>query len=345
MRVWLACEPLQRKGRLVLQILVCVLLAACSQKPVDYEQVSEKEKIMIRFSHVVGEDTPKGLAARRFASLMKQRTGGRVEVQVFPNGSLYTDYEELKALQEGYIQMIAPSLPKLSGLVPELEVFDLPFLYPSLDDYHRALDGEAGRQLFRMMGQKGLVPLAFWDNAFKQFTSSVRPIRMPSDLQNMRMRIMPSVVLDRQMSMLGAQPVEMPFNDVYLALEKRQLDGQENTISNIYTKRFYRVQKYMTISDHGYLGYVVVMNQEFWNRLPRDIQQTLLQTIRDVTVWERQIADQVNREQLDEIRRCRCIAIHELTPAEKAVWQQFFQPLYKSARSRWDPVFVDALGL
>ncbi|UFJ38906.1 DctP family TRAP transporter solute-binding subunit [Brevibacillus humidisoli] len=345
MQVPHVCKRFRRIAALFFLILAAALLVSCGRKATDYEQVSEAEKLIIRFSHVVGEDTPKGQAARRFAALMKERTNGRVEVQVFANGSLYSDYEELKALQEGYIQMIAPSLSKLSELAPEVEAFDLPFLYPSLTDYHRVLDGEAGRRLTEMIEQKGLVPLAFWDNAFKQFTSSPRPIHVPSDMQGMRVRIMPSKVLNKQFAMLGAKPLEMSFNDVYLALEKGQLDGQENTISNIYTKRFYRVQDHLTISNHGYLGYLVLMNGEFWERLPDEIRQTFVETIREVTLWERQMAEQINREQLDYIKACDCISIYRLTPDEKRHWKQFFQPLYQSELTSWDPVFVKALHL
>ncbi|MBO8164168.1 MAG: DctP family TRAP transporter solute-binding subunit [Brevibacillus sp.] len=343
MQVADACKRFRTTPFLLL--LAALLLASCGRQAIDYEQVSEEEKLIIRFSHVVGEDTPKGQAARRFAALMKERTGGRVEVQVFANGSLYSDYEELKALQEGYIQMIAPSLSKLSELVPEVEAFDLPFLYSSLDEYHRALDGEAGRRLAGMIERKGLVPLAYWDNAFKQLTSSLGPIRQPSDMKGMTVRIMPSEVLSKQFTMLGAKPVEMSFNDVYLALEKGQLDGQENTISNIYTKRFHLVQDHLTISNHGYLGYLVLMNRQFYDRLPQEIRQVLVETIREVTIWERQVADQINKEQLGYIKACDCINITELTSSDRVRWQQVFKPLYKSELTRWDPVFVKALGL
>lgn len=343
MQVPFACKRFRTLTLLI--ALLALLCAACGRKAIDYEQVSEAEKLIIRFSHVVGEDTPKGQAARRFAALMKERTKGRVEVQVFANGSLYSDYEELKALQDGYIQMIAPSLSKLSGIVPEVEAFDLPYLYPKLEDYHRALDGEAGQRLMEMIEARGFVPLAFWDNAFKQFTSSKRPIRQPADMTGMRVRIMPSSVLNKQFTMMGAQPMEMSFNDVYLALEKGQLDAQENTISNIYTKRFYRVQEYLTLSDHGYLGYLVLMNQSFWQRLPAEIRETLVETLREVTLWERQLAAQLNQEQLEQIMACKCIEMYSLPAEEKQRWRQFFAPLIAGERNRWDPVFVKALQL
>lgn len=339
-----ACKRFRVRWLLPFFFIVLVT-SACSVKPIDYEQVSEEEKIIVRFSHVVGEDTPKGQAARRFASLIKERTQGKVEVQVFANSSLYTDYEELKALQDGYIQIIAPAFSKLSTLVPEVEVFDLPFLYKRLDDYHRVLDGEAGKRLAEMMQRQGLKPLAYWDNSFKQFTSSNRPIHLPTDLQGLKMRIMPSTVLNRQMRLLGAQPIEISFNDVYLSLEKGELDGQENTVSNIYTKHFHRVQQYLTISDHGYLGYFVLMNQEFWQQLPADIQTVMVETMREVTLWERQKAEEINTEQLQQIKACNCIDIKRLSQSERDRWKQYVQPLYQSELQKWDQSFVSALHI
>ncbi|MFN3284169.1 MAG: DctP family TRAP transporter solute-binding subunit, partial [Pseudothermotoga sp.] len=244
---------MRKKLAALLSLLMLVLVPACAPKPIDYEQVSPDDKIVIRFSHVVGEDTPKGQAARLFAKLMKERTNGKVEVQVFSNGSLYKDSEELNALSEGDVQMIAPALSKLSSLVPELGVFDLPYLYPNLDGYHKVFDGKTGKVIAKSLEKQNMVSLGFWDSGFKQFTSNVQPIRNPQDLAGTTIRIMPSAVLDDQFNLLQVRPVEMNFNDVYLALAQGKIHGQENTVSNIYTKRFYKVQNYMTISDHGYL--------------------------------------------------------------------------------------------
>lgn len=316
------------------------LAAGCSLRAKDYEQVSPTDKIVIRFSHVVGEDTPKGQAARLFAKLIKERTKGKVEVQVFSNGSLYKDSEELKALEDGHVQMIAPALSKLSNLVPELGIFDLPYLFSDLSGYHRVFDGPVGRRIAQSVNKQNMVVLGFWDSGLKQFTSNVRPIRNPQDLAGTTIRIMPSSVLDQQFSMLQVNPVELNFNDVYLALEQGRIDGQENTISNIYSKRFYRVQKYMTLSNHGYLGYPVLMDRDFWNQLSPDIQTLIRQTMDEVTRWQRQQAVLIEQNKLQEIRNCNCIQILQLSKDEQAEWRQFFQPLYQVMERRLGQNFL-----
>lgn len=336
---------MRKKILALLLIVTLTLVSACAPKAKDNEQVSENEKIVIRFSHVVGEDTPKGQAARLFAKLMKERTNGKVEVQVFSNSSLYKDSEELSALQQGYVQMIAPALSKMSSQIPELGVFDLPYLYPSLDDYHKVLDGTIGKRIAAAVDQKNMVSLAFWDSGFKQLTSNVKPIRNPQDLAGSTIRIMPSSVLDQQFSLLQVSPVQINFNDVYLALEQNQINGQENTISNIYTKRFYKVQKYMTLSDHGYLGYEVLMDKKFWNQLPPPIQKTITDTMKEVTDWQRSQTSKIEQEQLKQIYNCRCIDIEKLNDAQKAKWKAFFQPLYQSMEHRLGENFFRELNL
>ncbi|WP_216640716.1 DctP family TRAP transporter solute-binding subunit [Effusibacillus lacus] len=327
-------------------VIILTLLSACSSnKATDYEQISENDKIVIRFSHVVGEDTPKGQAARLFAKLVKERTKGKVEVQVFSNSSLYKDSEELEALAQGRVQMIAPALSKLSDLVPELGVFDLPYLYSDLDGYHKVFDGKIGSLIADSVESKNMVSLAFWDSGFKQFTSNLRPIRKPEDLTGSTMRIMPSSVLDQQFSLLRVNPVQINFNDVYLALEQGKIHGQENTISNIYSKRFYRVQKYMTLSDHGYLGYLVVIDKKFWNRLPVEIQKVIKETMNEVTAWQRNQAVQIEKDKLKEIQDCRCIEITGLTADEKAAWRQLFRPLYQEMEQRLGSTFFSELQL
>ncbi|MFC4769300.1 DctP family TRAP transporter solute-binding subunit [Effusibacillus consociatus] len=336
-----------RKKKIIalLLLLVTALVPACAPKAIDYEQVSPNDKIVIRFSHVVGEDTPKGQAARLFAKLMKERTNGKVEVQVFSNGSLYKDSEEMDALSEGHVQMIAPALSKLSSLVPELGVFDLPYLYPNLDGYHKVFDGNVGKVMSNSLAKQNMVSLGFWDSGFKQFTSNVRPIQNPLDLAGTTIRIMPSAVLDDQFNLMQVKPVEMNFNDVYLALAQGRIHGQENTVSNIYTKRFYKVQKYMTISDHGYLGYIVIIDKRFWNQLPANFQKIMIETMNEVTEWERNQAVKIEQDKLNAIYNCSCIEIERLSVQEKAKWKQFYQPLYQKMEQRLGRAFFEELGL
>lgn len=312
-----------------LLLLFIISAGGCSNRVWDREQVSPEQKIVIKFSHVVAENTPKGKAAQRFAREVQKRTGGRVEVQVFPNSTLYADGEEMQALQEGAVQIIAPATSKLGGLFPYWQVMDLPFAYQDTNAVHRVLDGPIGQKLTESLENQGFIALAFWDNGFKQLTNNMRPIVTPDDLQGLRFRVMiNSSVLQEQFRMLGARSIPLPFNDVYRYLEKNQLIGQENTISNIYSKKFYQVQKYMTITNHGYLGYVVLTNKDYWESLPEDIRDILKEVIAEVTVWEYEAASDLNELYFNALQEEDNVEITVLTPEERELWAEAFEPLY-----------------
>lgn len=312
----------------LLGLLLAGSLAGCQRRARDLEQVDGKSRIVIKFSHVVAENTPKGLAARRFAELVRERTRGRVEVQVYANSTLYKDGEEVKALQEGNVQMIAPATAKMTEYFPSLLLLDLPYLFDDYDQVHRALDGKPGQLLLPQLRGSNMLALAMWDNGFKQ-VNTARPVNRPEDLQGLRFRIMPSRVLAGQFDRLGATTIPLAFSDVYSALESAAVDGSENTFSNIYTKKFHEVQRYITVTDHGYLGYVVLTNEAFWRGLPEDLRQVLEETLEEVTRWEREVAVRQNRLALEEIRSSGKAEVRELTPEEKAAWREALLPLHQ----------------
>jgi len=218
---------------------------------------------------------------------------------------------------------------KLGGLFPYWQVMDLPFAFQDINAVHQALDGSIGQELTESLENQGFIALAFWDNGFKQLTNNMRPIVTPGDLQGLRFRVMMnSSVLQEQFRMLGARTIPLPFNDVYRYLEKNQLIGQENTISNIYSKKFYQVQKYMTITNHGYLGYVVLANKDYWDSLPQDIQDILNEVIAEVTVWEHEAAAELNELYFNALQEKDNVEITILTPEERKLWDEAFRPLY-----------------
>ena len=324
--------------------ILCALFGCRSANyPTDYEQLSEDERIVIRFSHVVGEDTPKGLAARKFAQLVKERSGGYVEVQVFSNGFLYKDGEEMEALLNGDVQMIAPAISKVTSLVPEWSVFDLPFAFDDYDEVHDYLAGPVGQDLVSKFDSHGLLMLGMWDNGFKQFSNRDDPIRYPDDLKQLNMRIMPSDILHKQFSIIGAIPKKIDFNVVFHHLENRDIDGQENTLSNITSKNLHMLQNHLTVSNHGYLGYVLLMNKEFWDKLPEDVKKLILETLMEVSEWERETARQLNAKNLTELEDCQCIDIHYLTSDERQTWEEAFKPVYDYFTERFGAKYVEML--
>ncbi|WP_188067353.1 DctP family TRAP transporter solute-binding subunit [Brevibacillus brevis] len=293
----------------------------------DEEQVGLSNQIIIKFSHVIAENTPKGLTIERFSQLVKEKTNGRVEVQVFPNSILHTEKTEMTALQNGEIQMIAPAFSYVSNTIPEWAVLDLPYLFRSQEDVETVFNGEIGQILFDKLEDSDMKGLAFWASGFKQVTAN-RPLIMPSDFVGQRLRIIPGNVIESQFRTLQAIPVGSSFNELYSMLAAGKVDGEENTISNVYTKRLYHVQKHMTISNHSYLGYAVVINKTFWNNLPADIQQAISEAMQEATAYNNQLAVSMNDKQLRLLQENGGMNIHVQTAEERAAWIEALQPVY-----------------
>ena len=290
-------------------------------------------EIIIKFSHVVAPDTPKGRAAEKFKQLAEQMTKGKVKVEIYPNSQLYKDREEIEALQSGAVQMLAPSMAKFGPMgAREFELFDLPFLFPNQEVLHRVMDGEVGRKLFVKLDTKGVTGLAFWDNGFKQMSSN-RPMHAVADFSGLKMRIQSSKVLAAQMKALGANPQVMAFSEVYTALQQGVVDGTENPVSNFYTQKMNEVQKHMTMSNHGYLGYAVIVNKAFWGGLPADVRNELNLAMKEATAYERDIAQRDNDDALDKVIAAKTTTVYELTPGERIEWQKALLPVHKEFES------------
>lgn len=301
----------------------------------DDDQEGLQDQIVFKFSHVVAENTPKGLAANKFAELVNEKSGGKMKIEVFPNGSLYSDIEEIEALQNGDVQFIAPSTSKLGMLSPEWGVLDLPYAFTDYDAVKKGLHGKIGTQLFDSLKKNQLKGLAYWTNGFKQITTNQGPVKTPDDLKGQDLRIMQSNVIEDQFKLLGAAPHQESFNSTFQLLENNIVDGEENTISNIYSKKFYNVQDYLTISNHGYLGYAVMTDEHFWNAQPPETRRILTEAIQETTEWNETYAEEMNKEQLEEIKKHSSIKIYELSDKEKKDWMKRLDPVYR----QYEPIF------
>lgn len=290
--------------------------------------------IVIKFSHVVAPDTPKGKGADRFKELAERYTDGRVKVEVYPNSQLYKDKEEVEALQLGAVQMLCPSLSKFGPLgAREFEVFDLPYILPDKAALRRVTDGALGAKLFRKLEGKGITGLAYWDNGFK-IMSANKPLREVSDFRGLKMRIQSSKVLEAQMKALGALPQVLPFSDVYQAMQTGVVDGSENTPSNMFTQKHHEVQKFATLSDHGYIGYAVIVNKKFWDGLPGPVREPLSKAMAEATLFANDSAQKDNDDAMAEMRRSGRIQFIELTPEQKATWRRALEPVQAEMTSR-----------
>lgn len=301
------------------------------------------DPIVIKFSHVVADNTPKGKGAVKFKELAEKYTNGGVKVEVYANSTLYKDKEEMEALQLGAVQMIAPSLAKFGPLgVRTFEVFDLPYIFDGYDDLHKVTTGALGKKFFSSLEPKGIKGLAFWDNGFKVMSSN-KPIRMPADYKGQKLRIQSSKVLEAQMRALGALPQVMAFSEVYQALQTGVVDGTENPPSNLYTQKMHEVQKYVANTNHGYLGYAVITNKKFWDGLPTDTRDQLEKAMAEATEYANSIAKDENVHAMNEVKKSGKSEIIDLTADEKKALKKALIPVHEDMASRIGKDLIEAV--
>jgi len=298
--------------------------------------------VVIKFSHVVAPDTPKGKGADRFKQLVEERSKGRIKVEVYPNSQLYKDKEELEALQLGSVQMLAPSLAKFGPLgVKEFEVFDLPFLFKDDASFRAVTTGQLGKDLFAKLDGKGIKGLAYWDNGF-HIMSANKPLHVVADFKGLKMRIQSSKVLDAQMRALGAIPQVMAFSELYQALQSGVVDGTEGVPSNFFTQKIFEVQKHITLSNHGHLAYAVIINKKFYDELAPDLRAVIDSAIGDATTYANAIASTENVTSLEKIKASGKTTLYTPTAAEITEWKKALMPVHKEMESRVGRATIEA---
>ena len=323
------------------KLLFAIAAAALALAPA---VAQAQNPIVIKFSHVVANDTPKGKGALKFKELAEKYTDGKVKVEVYPNSTLYKDKEEIEALQLGSVQMLAPSTAKFAPLgVKEFEALDLPWLFKDDATYANAMKGTVGKWLFQKLEAKGISGLAYWDNGFHMLSAN-RPLLKPTDFQGLKFRISGSKVADQYLRIMGSIPQIMAFSEVYQALQTGVVDGCENTASNYLTQKFYEVQKDITVSYHAHLQYAVIVNSKFWSGLPPDIRTQLDKAMAEATDYTNSIARQENEDALAEIKKTGKTNLHYLTDADRKVWQEAMQPTYKWAKGRVGQEVLDLVA-
>ncbi|GMO39601.1 MULTISPECIES: DctP family TRAP transporter solute-binding subunit [Bradyrhizobium] len=323
------------------KLLLAVAAAALILAPA---AAQAQTPIVIKFSHVVANDTPKGKGALKFKELAEKYTDGKVKVEIYPNSTLYKDKEEIEALQLGSVQMLAPSTAKFAPLgIKEFEALDLPWLFKDDATYSNAMKGTVGKWLFQKLEAKGITGLAYWDNGFHMLSAN-RPLVKPTDFQGLKVRISGSKVADQYFRLLGTIPQIMAFSEVYQALQTGVVDGCENTASNYLTQKFYEVQKDITVSYHAHLQYAVIVNAKFWSGLPPDIRTQLDKAMADATDYTNSIARQENEDALAEIKKTGKTTLHYLTDADRKAWQEAMQPTYKWAKGRVGQEVLDLVA-
>ena len=302
---------------------------------------SEQQVYVIKFPHVTAPATPKGQTAQRFKELAEARFPGRVRVEVYPSAQLMEDSDAIEALAFGEVQMIAASLSLFDRFTHRFQIFDLPFLFPDLDAVERFQRSPMGRSLLGSLRDEGMLGLEFWHNGMKQI-GAPRPLRVPADAAGLKFRIMESDILQAQVQAFGGSPQKMAFGEVYQALQTGTVDAQENTWSNMYSSKFYEVQPFITETNHGYIGYFVATNRDFWESLPADIRSGLEEILDEVTEWGNARAAEINRADKQKIAESGRSQIIELTPDELAAWRQAMLPVWDEFRDAIGPDLIEA---
>lgn len=290
---------------------------------------SEQAKYTIRFSHTQTVNDPKGLAAERFKKTLEENTNGQITVEHFPGGELYGDTDEMQAIQTGSVEMLAPSGSKFATIAPAIQILTLPFLFDTPDDIPEVVSRESpvGQAIFqnKALAEKNMKVISLWDDGFKQLTAN-KEIRIPDDLKGLRMRVQPSDVLRTQFELWGSNPVVVDFSELYTALEQGVADGNENTLTAIRSIKMYEVQEAITLSRHGYIGYPVVINNDFFNSLPDNLQQAVIKSVDEAATYNRKIAAQANQQALDDIREAGSTKIIELNDEERQAFKELVVP-------------------
>ena len=290
--------------------------------------LSVNAQTIIKFSHVVAADTPKGKASEFFAKKAAELTKGKVKVEVYANSALYKDKEEMEALQMGSVQMLAPSLAKFGPLgVKEFEAFDLPFIFDDRAELHKITQGPVGASLMAKLQSRGITGLAFWDNGFKSFSAN-SPLKTVADYKGKKYRIQSSKVLEEQIRAVGGIPQVIAFGETYQALQTGVVDGTENPISNFYTQKMHEVQKHLSLTNHGYLGYAAIVNKKFWDGLPADVRAPLEQALKEATDYANKIAQEENDKSLEGVKASGKTTIYTPTKEERLALKKAMAPVH-----------------
>ncbi|MGR4000881.1 MAG: DctP family TRAP transporter solute-binding subunit [Alphaproteobacteria bacterium] len=318
-----------------LTLLSVIGLAAAVLSPLSANATCNEGEKVIKLSHVVAPTGhPKGEAATAFAKAVNSKLDGRFCVKVYPNATLYDDDKVLEAMLLGDIQMAAPSLSKMEKYTKRFRIFDLPFLFRDAESVYKFQDSDAGAELARSVESKGLIMLGYWPNGMKQLSANL-PLLNPEDAEGLKFRIQSSEVLQAQFEALNASPQKLAFNEVYGALQTGVVDGQENTYSNIYTRKFFEVQDGTTESNHGILTYGVVTSAKFWNSLGPLERADLAKILANVTADSRASARATNEAAKQKILDAGG-EIRELSDEQRADWVKAMKPV-------WDQ-FSDDIG-
>lgn len=305
----------------------------------DLEQDGLKGQITLEISHVVAENTPKGQALVKFGELVEKYSDYSINVEIYPNAMLYNDLNEVEALKDNKIQMIAPTFSKMTTYAKSWEVLDLPFLFTNEEQVEKVFKSDVGQDLLNQLQDPDMLALGFWQNGFKQMLAENDLLTNAEDFKGLPLRIMPSELLAKQFELLHATPLKSSFDEVFDQIEENKIKAMENTLSNIYSKGFYHKDRNITLSNHGLLGYAVIINSTFYNQLTTKQQKAIKLAMIDATNYNYKTAKKMNDTSLVKLKNEE-VHFAELTSSQLADWKKAFAPLYRDYKSSENARFL-----
>lgn len=303
------------------------LLAAAAAAILAAPAAVSAEPMVLKFSHVVADKTPKGQAALKFKEVAERILPGKVKIEVYPNSQLFGDAKEMEALALGDVHFIAPSFSKFGKYTKKLQVFDLPFMFQDIAAVDRLQSSKTGQALLHSMENRNYLGVAYWHNGMSQMSAN-KPLIKPEDAKGLKFRIQPSDIIQASYEGIGANVQKLAFAEVYQALQVGTVNAQENTWSNIYSKKFHEVQKHFTETNGRVIDYMVLVNLKWWKGLPADIRDGLSKAMAEATEANNDIAAKLNEEAKKKIIASGVTTIHKLSPEQHAVWVKAMRPVW-----------------
>lgn len=299
-------------------------------------------KFVLKLGHVANTNQPYHEAAVKFAELVKERTNGAVEIQIYPNSQLGGQRDLLEGLQLGTVDIVLTSTAVLSNFIPKCQVIDLPFIFRDREHVYKVVDGPLAEKIYEGAESQGMKVISTWENGFRHITNNVRPIRKPDDIKGIKIRVMENPMYIDMFKALGANPTPMAMGEVFTALQQKTVDAQENPIGQIYASRFYEVQKYLTLTGHTYSPEPLVFSLKTWNKLPKEYQDIIIKAAQEARDFNRQRAEEQNQKFLEEMK-AKGLQVIELTPEEKAAFQEKMKSVWAKYENIVGKELIDAI--
>jgi len=321
--------------------LALTLLIGASLCVASLAHADDVQKRTIRWGHLLNKDHPLSAGVQKFAELAAKKSGGKFKVREFPSSQLGSELQQQSALQGGSQEMMSAATSTLAGIVPEYGILDFPFIFANEEEADKLLDGKVGNMLGQKLAKHGLIGLGFWENGFRNVTNSRRPITKPEDLSGLKIRVMPNPVYLQTFQAVNANPIPLAFSELFTALETGAVDAQENPYAIILSNRFNEVQKYLSVTNHTYNAFAVIVSKVFWDKLSPAEQRILQESAVEARAYQREVSRKASRAALDELKQ-KGMEMNTLEKEQLVRMREITQPVIDKFAASYDQELVKA---